>query len=195
MRDATAGNAEAFAQLAHRWRGPLVRWGYRLARNREDAEDICQETLVKAYRSLDRLSEPAKFGVWIHRIALNVYQDRRRWERSRPTVSLEAIEERGEGPSLLDRLAHRSANLADGPAARTPADELEDMELRRSLQKALDTLPEEQREAIVLREFQGFSTAEISEITGVPTATVRTRIFYGLRKLQQVLGRPGKELA
>lgn len=194
MREAAAGDPEAFARLAHRWRGSLVRWGYRLARNRDDAEDICQETLAKAYRSLDHLSDPGKFGVWIHRIALNVYQDRQRWERSRPTVSLEEMAERGEGVSLLDRLAQRSGGWVEGPALRSPADELEDLELRRLLQRALDQLPEEQREAIVLREFQGFSTAEISEITGVPTATVRTRIFYGLRKLQQILQRPAKEL-
>lgn len=184
MKKAVAGNTEAFGRLADRWRGPLTRLGYRLARNREDAEDICQETLVKAYGSISRLSDPQKFPLWMHRIAMNVYQDRRRREKARPAVPLEIVRDDGEGVSLLDRLAGATGEN-DGPAA-----DMEAQELREIMQGALDTLPDEQREAIVLREFQGLSTAEIAEIMGVPTATVRTRIFYGLRKMHDMLERP-----
>ena len=147
-------------------------------------EDICQETLVKAYGSIRRLSDPRKFPLWVHRIAMNVYQDRRRREKSRPALPLEIVRDDGEGVSLLDRLAGATGE-DEGPAA-----DMEARELREIMQGALDRLPDEQREAIMLREFQGLSTAEISEIMGVPTATVRTRIFYGLRKLHDMLERP-----
>jgi len=108
-----------------------------------------------------------------------VYQDRRRRERARPTLSIDAIDEEADGAGLLDRLAAEGRGATGGPAR-----DLEAWETRRLLQEALDELPDEQREAIVMREFQGLSTAEIAAIVGVPTATVRTRIFYGLKKLQ-----------
>ena len=184
MKQAASGDARAFDLLAQQWWKPLYRMGMRLAGNREDAEDICQETLAKAHRSLRELSDHRKFSVWLHRIALHVYQDRRRRERSRPTVSLEVVREEVESVSLLERLGRPDA-MGGGPS-----DDIEAWELRQMLQEALDTLPEEQREAIVLREFQGLSTTEIAEIMGVPTATVRTRIFYGLRKLHDVLSPP-----
>jgi RNA polymerase sigma-70 factor (ECF subfamily) len=184
VRRAAAGDAAAFGNLADRWWQPLYRFGYRLSGNREDAEDICQESLVRAFRSVAELEDHRKFPGWLHRIALRVYQDRRRRERARPTVSLEAVGDQDDSVGLLDRL------VAQGSEAGGPARDLEIWDTRRMLQEALDELPDEQREAIVMREFQGLSTSEIAQIVGVPTATIRTRIFYGLKKLHGRLAGP-----
>ena len=187
---ARSGDTVAFGHLADRWWHPLYRFGYRLAGNREDAEDICQESLVRAFRSVHELEDHRKFSSWLHRIALRVYQDRRRRERARPTTSLDDVSEDSDGGGLLDRLAVDGRGALPGPAR-----DLEIWETRRLLQEALDELPDEQREAIVMREFQGLTTAEIAAIVGVPTATVRTRIFYGLRKLHGRLSGPFGEVS
>jgi RNA polymerase sigma-70 factor (ECF subfamily) len=190
VRRAATGDSVAFGHLADRWWQPLYRFGYRLAGNREDAEDICQESLVRAFRSVHELEDHRKFSSWLHRIALRVYQDRRRRERSRPTLSIDAMAEEADDAGLLDRLAAEGRGAAAGPVR-----DLELWETRRLLQEALDELPDEQREAIVMREFQGLSTAEIAAIVGVPTATVRTRIFYGLKKLHGRLSGPFGEVS
>lgn len=190
VQRAAMGDSIAFGKLADRWWQPLYRFGYRLAGNREEAEDICQESLVRAFRSVHELEDHRKFSSWLHRIALRVYQDRRRRERARPAISLDGMGEEADGAGLLDRLATEGRHATPGPAR-----DLEIWETRRLLQEALDELPEEQREAIVMREFQGLTTAEIAEIVGVPTATVRTRIFYGLKKLHGRLSGPFGEVS
>jgi RNA polymerase sigma-70 factor (ECF subfamily) len=175
-----SGNLHAFNQLAGRWESSLYGFVRRTLGDAEDARDVCQEALIKAFRNIERLRDGGKFKSWVHYIALNLCRDRFRSPRGRAeTVPFEegGFAETGEAPATArsrdtDRLAETTT--------------LSDM-----LQSVLAELPAEQRTSILLREYQGFTSEEIGEVMGVPAATVRTRIYYGLKTLRRVLQERG----
>jgi RNA polymerase sigma-70 factor (ECF subfamily) len=174
------GNTNAYNSLTERWESSLYRFVRRMMGNPEDARDVCQEALVKAYLNLDRLREGAKFRAWIHYIALNLCRDRFRSQKSRGvTASYEegGVEAFPEGT---------------GRARQWATDkQVERSSLKNLMEEVLEELPVEQRTAIVLREYQGFTSDEIAEMTGVPAATVRSRIFYGFKSLRKKLRERG----
>ncbi len=176
-----SGDLQAFNTLTRRWDGSLYRFARRQLGNEEDARDVCQEALVKAYLNIGRLRDPAKFKSWAHHIVLNLCRDRYRSAKSR--VQTTAYEEgRPDELTLVE----------SGPGADAPPDEgARRILLRETLTRVMGRLPEEQRAAILLKEYQGFTSEEISEITGVPAATVRTRIFYGLKAVRRMLAEEG----
>ncbi len=169
------GNLEAFNELARRWHQGLYWFVRRMLSNDEDARDACQDALLKAYQNIGRLRDPSKFKAWLHHIALNLCRDRYRSAHSRVERACDT------GPAAERALDQTS------DARPTPDSFAETSDLAEILSRSLDRLSLEQRTAIVLREYQGFSTQEIAQITGVPTATVRTRIFYGLKTLRRIL--------
>jgi RNA polymerase sigma-70 factor (ECF subfamily) len=170
------GDLNAFNQLAGRWESSLYGFVRRTLGDAEDARDVCQEALIKAFRNIERLRDGGKFKSWVHYIALNLCRDRFRSPRGRAeTVPFEegGFTEAGDAPATArsrdtDRLAE-TTTLSD------------------VLQSVLAELPAEQRTSILLREYQGFTSEEIGEVMGVPAATVRTRIYYGLKTLRRVL--------
>ncbi len=175
-----AGNSSAFNSLTERWESSLYRFIRRMVGNPEDARDVCQEALAKAYLNIGRLRDGAKFRSWLHYIALNLVRDRTRTKKSK-TV-LKSYEE--GGLEVFPDGATRSRQTAtERQVDRTS--------LRDLMDEVLAGLPVEQRTAIVLREYQGFTSDEIAEMTGVPSATVRSRIFYGFRALRTTLRERG----
>lgn len=177
---AQAGDVTAFNELATRWESALYGFTRRTLGDAEDARDVCQEALVKAYQSIQRLRDGGKFKSWIHYIALNLCRDRFRTLRSRAEhVPFE--EERGDGPATPVPASERADHAAEAG------------NMSALLSAVLDQLPTEQRTSIVLREYQGLTSEEIGEIMGVPAATVRTRIFYGLKALRAELRKRGVE--
>ena len=163
------GDRDAFGVLASRWDGPLFGFLRRVLGDEELARDACQEALLRAYVKLPSLREPAAFKTWLHTIALNLCRDRGRSQSLREVPLDHAMvdEPAVAGASPFDRAQHD--NLAS------------------VLSRVLARLPIEQRSAIVLREFEGFTSQEIATMTGVPAATVRSRIFYGLKALRAML--------
>lgn len=163
------GNRDAFGVLASRWDGPLYGFLRRVLGDEELARDACQETLLRAYIKLPSLREPAAFKSWLHTIALNLCRDR------------------GRSPVLREVALDHA--MPDEPTARdaSPFEQVHHDDLASALRRLLARLPIEQRSAIVLREFEGFTSQEIASMTGVPAATVRSRIFYGLKALRSML--------
>jgi RNA polymerase sigma-70 factor (ECF subfamily) len=174
------GNLQAFNRLTARWQTSIYHFVLRVLGNQEDARDVCQEALLKAYLNIKRLRDGRKFKAWLHHIALNLCRDRFRSATAR--VHLRAYEEEG-----LDekRIAAERAEEWSPESMATQGD------LLRVLGDVLNQIPTEQRSALLLREYHGFTSEEIGEITGVPAATVRTRIFYGLRSIRKQLDRRG----
>jgi len=170
------GNMRAFNSLSARWESSIYRFALRTLGNQEDARDVCQEALLKAYTNIKRLREGNKFRPWVHHIALNLCRDRFRGSAAR--AETRSFEEQGIDEA---RLAVESAGHAQP----------EKIGLLRAVEQALALLPNEQRDAILLREYHGFTSEEIGEITGVPAATVRSRIFYGLRATREMLRKRG----
>jgi RNA polymerase sigma-70 factor (ECF subfamily) len=172
------GDAEAFNELARHWQGALYRFARRLLGDGEEARDVCQTALLRAYQNLDRLRDPAKFKPWVHLIALNLCRDHRRSPRAR--LETEPFEESEWGAT---------------PGTAGPERALDRARLAETLDAVLARVSSEQRTAILLREYQGFTTEEIAEMTGVPAATVRTRIFYGLKAVRGMLRERGIDSA
>ena len=131
----------------------------------EDARDVCQEAWAKAYQNIGSLRDGAKFRAWIHYIALNLCRDRFRTLKSRAVHA--SYEEGG-----LEAFDHGAGKAGQWAATR----QVEQTGLRRMLDGILSELPAEQRTAIVLREYQGFTSEEIAEITHCNLGTVKSRL-------------------
>ncbi len=171
-----SGDVQAFNELAHRWETSLYQFVRRTVGNPEEARDLCQEALTKAYQNIERLREGEKFKSWIHHIALNLCRDRFRSAKSK--ADIRSIDDVSPGDLRI---------ASNAPDAGSPEIEITKTTMAEILGDALQSLPTDQKNAIVLKEYHGFSSQEISEITGVPAATVRTRIFYGLKSLRKSL--------
>ena len=161
------GDVDAFNVLVSRWEKRVFTYLVRLVRNREDALDLAQDTFLKAYRGLGRLESPEKFPQWLFRIAHN-----------------EAMSQLRRGKlALSDEEDLEAAQARTMPAApRAPGAETSVI-----VQQALTGLPEEQREAVMLKVHEGFKFEEIAEITGCPVSTVKSRVYAGLDALRRQL--------
>jgi RNA polymerase sigma-70 factor (ECF subfamily) len=171
------GEGSAFDTLVRRWERKLQGAIYRLVGPGEDVRDLSQETLLKAYRGLGTFKKEARFSSWLYQIALNVCRDRMRRSRGKSYVSFDELSETGEtGP---------------GVPAPSALDLIEARDLSRQVAAAVAALPEEQREVVVLKEYQGLTFVEIAEALDVPLSTVKTRLYRGLGQLRQQLVRQG----
>jgi RNA polymerase sigma-70 factor (ECF subfamily) len=171
------GQRHAFDVLVERWDRKIQGAIYRIMGPEEDARDLCQETLLKAYRALGTFKKEARFSSWLYQIALNVCRDRMRRRKSRPSVSLDELMEVGE-----------VAPPGRGP---NPLELIEARDLSRAVAAAVESLPPEQREVIVLKEYQGLTFLEIAQTLDVPISTVKTRLYRGLGQLRHRLERQG----
>ncbi|MFN2432336.1 MAG: sigma-70 family RNA polymerase sigma factor [Gemmatimonadota bacterium] len=170
----------------------LYRSALRMTRNPQDAEDLVQDTYLKATRSVDRYRETAGVRAWLFRILTNAWIDRYRSRRRTP----ETVELTEEGGLYDLFLEGRGEASAPAPTAGSAADwtdaELEDF-LRKSVgdevKVAIESLPPGFRLAFLLRDVEGFSYREIAEITGVPIGTVMSRLHRARQALQERLAR------
>ena len=183
---ARAGDAEAFRALFTPDLDLAWRMALRITGEPASADDALQEGLISAYRALDRV-EPRNLRGWLIRIVQNAARDAGRRERRHPTIQIQTHEEVGGG-------AERSG-AAELPAGRAsdPAGVVEGRELAAQLRAALREIPEERRTAILLFDVDGYTYAEIAEITGSSLGTVKSRISRGREELRGLLAdlRPG----
>ena len=176
------GDLESFNQLVVRWERPIYALAYRVIGREEDARDVCQETFLRAFRALKGFKGQAKFSSWLYRIALNLCRDWIRRERRAPLV---------QAPEGLDPM-----DLANELPA--PIESLDDTVARREMTsavaRAMAMLPEEQRTAIVLKEYHGLTFQEIADLLHCPLSTVKTRLYQGLAVLRRELGPDGQKV-
>jgi len=177
VASATAGDLDSFNQLVSRWERPIYALAYRTLGRDEDARDVVQEAFMRAYRGLRGFKGEAKFSSWLYRITLNLCRDWMRRERRAQVVAL---------PEGVDPL-----ELADDRAS--PAESVEDLVARREMSaavaRAMQELPEEQRQAIMLKEYHGLTFQEIADQLNCPLSTVKTRLYQGLSVLRRRLER------
>jgi RNA polymerase sigma-70 factor (ECF subfamily) len=170
------GDADSFNELVLRWERPIYALAYRTIGREEDARDVCQETFLRAFRALPGFRGQAKFSSWLYRIALNLCRDWVRRERRAPVV------QPPEGVDLMELAAEAE-----------PSESIEDLvarkDLSRAVERAMTLLPEEQRTAIVLKEYHGLTFQEIADLVGCPLSTVKTRLYQGLTVLRRELAR------
>lgn len=168
------GDADSFNQLILRWERPIYALAYRVIGREEDARDVCQETFLRAFRALPGFKGEAKFSSWVYRIALNLCRDWMRRQRRAPTVQMP------EGVDPIEMASERG-----------PVESIETLVERRELsgvvEEAMGLLPEEQRTAIILKEYHGMTFQEIADLQGCPLSTVKTRLYQGLSVLRRHL--------
>jgi RNA polymerase sigma-70 factor (ECF subfamily) len=172
------GDLDSFNQLVLRWERPIYALAYRTIGREEDARDVAQETFLRAYRALGGFKGQAKFSSWLYRITLNLCRDWIRRERRQPIAQVP------EGVDIVE-LASEA----------TPSESIEDLVARREISQAVARvmagLPEEQRTAIILKEYHGLTFQEIADMLDCPLSTVKTRLYQGLTVLRRQLGRTG----
>jgi RNA polymerase sigma-70 factor (ECF subfamily) len=171
-----AGEASAFDLLVARWEDRIRGACYRFLGSEEEARDVAQEAFLKAYRAIGGFKREARFSSWLYQIATNLCRDRLRRRRTRATVSLEEMEETGGA----------IAETRPGVDERLLQDDL-----ARVVRRAIEALAEEQREVLILKEYEGLTFLEIAQALDVPVSTVKTRLYRGLAQLRQRLEREG----
>jgi RNA polymerase sigma-70 factor (ECF subfamily) len=167
----------AFRQLYERYHNKIHRLIGSMVGSAEDTNDIVQQTFTQAFRSLEKFKGQSSFYTWLYRIAVNATTDFRRKVSRQKEVGIDQTPQ-GSGKRAVELAAPRE----DGPEV-----ELYRKELARLIRKALDSLSEEHRTVMVLREINGLSYTEIAEITGANLGTVMSRIHYGRKKLAEIL--------
>ena len=175
------GDAAAFEQLVSEQSGDVYALLYRLTADGEEARDLTQETFLRAFQNIGHFRGDANLKTWIYRIAINQARNRWRWWRRRRrdvTVSLDGTDNQQEQP-LAATL--RNVNAID-PERATLAREREDQ-----LREALSDLRGSYREAVVLRDVEGFSYEEISGMLQISIGTVKSRISRGRLELRRKL--------
>src|ERR1700737_3646548 len=175
------GEVAAFEQLVGEHSSDVYALLYRLTTDAEEARDLTQETLLRAFQSIDRFRGDASLKTWIYRIAINQARNRWRWWRRRKrdvTVSLDATDE------------HRDKPLAATlPSENSPSPEEETLAREREaqLREALQGLRQSYREAVILRDVEGFSYEEIAKTLQISIGTVKSRISRGRLELRHQL--------
>lgn len=185
---ARAGDAEAFRALFTPDLDLAWRMALRITGEPASADDALQEGLISAYRALDRV-EPRNLRGWFVRIVQNAARDAGRRERRHPTIQIQTHEEEGGGAE------RRGAAELPAGRASDPAGVVEGRELAAQLRAALMEIPEERRTAILLFDVDGYTYAEIAEITESSLGTVKSRISRGREELRSLLAdlRPGTQ--
>jgi RNA polymerase sigma-70 factor (ECF subfamily) len=165
--------------LVEQYQGKVAALAIGMLRNRDDALDVVQEAFTKAYQSLDRFKGDSSFYTWLYRIALNLCIDHQRRDVKMPQVSLDAPAERDEsGPPAVQL----PGDSDDEPFARA-----RNREIAGRLKAAIAELTPEHRAVILLREVDGLSYEEISQVLQCPKGTVMSRLHYARRQLQAQL--------
>jgi RNA polymerase sigma-70 factor, ECF subfamily len=171
------GEEEAFSRIVRCCERKVYNLAWRMVGNREDAQDIVQETFLSVFKSIRGLRDPGSFATWLYQITLNHCRGRRR--------------SRGFVQSLNDPGSDESGNERDLPSgipAKDRGDRLETLDI---IQKAMAGLSEDHRSAIVLKEYVGLSLEELANVMECPLSTAKSRVYHGLKGVQRNLKRLG----
>jgi len=177
------GDLESFNQLVVRWERPIYALAYRVIGREEDARDVCQETFLRAFRALRGFKGQAKFSSWLYRITLNLCRDWIRRERRAPTA---------QAPEGVDLVELASSEQVD---VETVEDLVSRRLLGQAVARAMAQLPDDQRTAIILKEYHGLTFQEIADLLECPLSTVKTRLYQGLSVLRRQLEQAGIQSA
>ncbi len=180
MAEAAGVNPAAFAELFERHHGRVFGYLRKLTGTDDGARDLAQETFLLAFRSRAAYEPRGLFEAWLYRIATNLA--RGRFEKSRrDPIPLDGSDADVRAPQLTVR--------------EHPGAALEQADMRRIVEQALSRLPEEEREVVLLRHFQGLKFREVADALGITESTAKSRMRYALDKLANVLRPYRKELS
>lgn len=168
IQQAARGGVEAYNLLVSRWEKRVYNYLLRITGNREDALDLAQDVFLKAYQNLRKLDDPGRFAAWLYRIAHNEAYSM--FRKRRPEADVEEVRPEATG-----------TGITVGGSPVFP------IELGLVVASALERLKPEQREAVVLKIYQGFKFEEMAEILACPVSTVKSRVYTALELLKAEL--------
>ncbi len=177
VRSVLAGDRERFGELVERYQGRLVNYLFRLVRNLDEAHDLAQEVFVRVYQALDRFDPQYRFSTWLFRVAQNAAIDVIRKRRFRLVPLSRPEEDGGEGTWEIELEAPGAGAL----------EALEGRERDARVRVAIDALPWEYRELILLRHYGELAYEEIAEAKGMPLGTVKNKLFRARQMLKGAL--------
>jgi RNA polymerase sigma-70 factor, ECF subfamily len=169
---AKKGDTRAFGTLVERYQRRVIGVAMAVVHNQEDALELAQETFVRAFQSVGKFESRSSFSTWLYRIAANIAIDFRRRERRHPTM---------RGEEAENEILRLPSKLGDS------FKEAQRSEMSRRIRDALAELTQEHRAAILLREVEGLSYDEISEVMQCPRGTVMSRLHYARNRLREIL--------
>jgi RNA polymerase sigma-70 factor (ECF subfamily) len=176
------GDAAAFETLVNERSGEIYGLLYRLTENVEEARDLTQETFLRAFQSIVHFRGESDLRTWIYRIAINQARNRWRWWRRRRRDATVSIDEPEIGGGRLGLISTLKSTTAKDPEQDALANERD-----RALKKALSTLKRVYREAVVLRDIEGFTYEEIATALDISVGTVKSRLARGRQELRRKL--------
>ena len=173
VRRAKRGDYKAFDLLVLKYQSRIIGLAIKFVKDIQIAEDVAQESFIKAYKSLDLFREESAFYTWLYRIASN--------------TSKNYLISKKRKKELLESevFSSEDIDIFDIPGGSSPEEILQANNLREAIFQSLSNLPEDIRTAVSLREFEGLSYEEISEVLDCPIGTVRSRIFRGREIIQE----------
>jgi len=173
-----AGDTAAFSALYDRYERPLFNFVNQYVGDYEAAQDIFQETMIRAYRKLGRYQVGTNFSAWIHRIAINLAKDEFKRKKRRPVSNIAEATETGDETDLFAAMAEESP----GPEKVTL-----NKDTARRVREGLARLTPDHMQVILLYVFQGMAYKEIAETLCIPIGTVKSRMHYAVKELGKVL--------
>lgn len=180
VQRALTGDAEAFGEIVQRWERRIFSLAYGMLGREEDARDATQETFLAAFRSLRGFRGEAKVSSWLHRIAVNQCITRQRRAKVRNEAAIEDEDE-------------RHASSFASPLELSPARVTEGRESIDAVRRAVNSLPIDLRQVVLMKEFEELTFREIAEALDLPLSTVKSRLYTAMRQLQMRLQKFGNE--
>ncbi len=183
---ARKGDHDAFRVLVERYQERAYRLALGVLRDEEAARDVVQEGFLKVYRSLDRFEGRSSFYTWLYRVVMNLCLDAKRRDRSGRHAEWDETAPMEIDPGGADAVAELARERS------SPFGQLERAELRSLVTDAIERLPDDARQTLVLREVEGLSYAEIAACLGVPKGTVMSRLHNARRRVKEILLASGR---
>src|SRR5882724_4176983 len=177
---ALTGDPEAFGEIVRRWERRIFALAFGMLGREEDARDATQETFLAAFRNLRGFRGEAKVSSWLHRIAVNQCITRQRRAKVRNEAALDDEQEKD------------AANFS-APLRYSPARAVECRQTTQAVRRAVNSLPVELRQVVVMKEFEELTFREIAEALDLPLSTVKSRLYTALQQLQMRLRKFGQD--
>ncbi|MDZ4716417.1 MAG: RNA polymerase sigma factor [Cytophagales bacterium] len=177
---AREGDSLAQGKLMHAWYKRIYNYGFKFFYDHDMAMEVAQKTFIAMHRNIGGLQDTSRFRSWLYTIAVNFCREELRKKKSAASVSLE-----DQRPGTRNSMAWQESNhRGDNPERLLRQSELSDL-----LQGCLKQLSEEQREVVIMKEYEGLKFREIAEALSISENTVKSRMYYGLEALKRMLER------